>query len=123
MIVESMAVEGIYLISLALSSTERWQAARSSFNAGSKAEGLLTALAVVALIISEILLFYIFSKNKRSEAQLNQRITDLTITNVELRQEKDKSNLTIEKLKKEVEELTSNIAKLREESAQPTHSV
>lgn len=119
---ESMTIQGLYLISLALSSDEKWQAARSSFDAGSIAEGLFTGLAVVALIISEILLFYVFSKNKRSEAQLNQRITDLTIANVKLRQEKDKSNLAIEKLKKEVDELTSTNVKLRKEGAQLTHS-
>ena len=118
-----MAVEGLYVISLALSATEKWKAAGSPFSRSSKAEGWLTVLAVVALIISEILLFWVFSKYKRSEQQLNQKITDLTVTNVKLKQEKDKSNAANEKLQQEIAELTTINEKLRQESAQLTGSV
>jgi C4-dicarboxylate-specific signal transduction histidine kinase len=123
MIVESMTVEGLYVISLALSATEKWKAAGSSLSTGSKTEGWLTVLAVVALIISEILLFWVFTKYRRSEQQLNQKITDLTVVNVKMRQEKDKSNAANEKLKQEVAELTTTNEKLRQESAQLTRSV
>jgi cell division protein FtsB len=118
MIAESMAVEGLYIISLALSAIEKWKAAGSPFNTGSKTEGLLTALAVAALIISEILLFWVFSKYKRSEQQLNQKLTDLTVTNVKLRQENDKSIAATEKMQQELAELNTTNEKLQQENAE-----
>lgn len=118
MIAGSMAVEGLYIISLALSATEKWKAAGSPFKTDSKTEGLLTALAVVALIISEILLFWVFSKYKRSEQQLNQKLTDSTVTNVKLRQENDKSIAATEKLQQELAELTTTNEKLQQENAE-----
>jgi uncharacterized protein YlxW (UPF0749 family) len=123
MITRTIFVEGLIIISLALSSAERWQAARSSFKSGVRAEGLLACFAVLALIVSEILLFYVFNKNKRSEEQLNKKVNDLTITNVKMRQEKEKINQEIKNLKKEVAELTAANEKLRKESAQLTPSV
>lgn len=122
MITETMAVQGLYIISLALSSTEKWQAAGSSLKPGLRAEGLFIGFAVFALVITEILLFYVFKKNKRSEEQLNQKTNDLTVTNVKLRQEKEKTDEAIEKLKNEIAELTATNEKLRKESAQLTHS-
>lgn len=112
MIVESMAVEGLYVISLALSATEKWEAAGSSFNTGSKTEGWITGLAVVALIISGTLLFWVFSKYRRSEQQLNQKITDLTVANVKLRQEKGKSTAANANMQQELAELTTTNEKL-----------
>jgi septal ring factor EnvC (AmiA/AmiB activator) len=123
MIAENIAVEGLYVISLALSATEKWKAAGSPFSRSSKTDGWLTVLAVVALIISEILLFWVFSKYKRSEQQLNQNITDLTVANVKLRQEKEKSTSANAKLQQELAELTTINAKLRQESAQLTGPV
>ncbi|MCP4256341.1 MAG: hypothetical protein GY774_02305 [Planctomycetes bacterium] len=122
MIVESMTVGGLYVISLALSANEKWKAAGTRLSSGPNIEGWLTVLAVVALIISEILLFWVFSKYKRSEQLLNKKITDLTVTNVKLRQEKDKSNAVKEKLKEKVVELTTANEKLQQESVQLTRS-
>jgi DNA anti-recombination protein RmuC len=123
MILESMTtVEGLYVISLALSANERWKAAGSPFNSSSNAEGWLTVLAVIALILSETLLFWVFTKYKRSEQQLNQKITDLTVANVKLRQEKDKSNEANEKLKQKLAELRTVNENLLKESAQLTRT-
>jgi hypothetical protein len=122
MILESITVEGLYIISMALSANEKWKAAGSTFGRGSKTEGWLTVLAVVALIISEILLFWVFSKYKRSEQKLNKKITDLTVAKVKIKQEKDKTITANEKLKQKVAELTTANEKLRQEKAQLTHS-
>ena len=118
MIIESMAVEGLYTISLALSAAEKWKAAGTPFGIGSKAEVLLTASAVAALIISETLLFWVFSKYRHSEQKLNQKITDLTVVNVKQRQENDISTADNEKLQQELAKLTTINEKLRQENAE-----
>ncbi|MBA7643152.1 hypothetical protein ES703_50866 [subsurface metagenome] len=114
MITESMTIhiQGLHVIFLALTSDERWKAAKGSFaetfgsrDTASSAEGWLTALAVVALIISVILLFWVFAKYRRSENCLNLKITELTITNVKLRQENDKLTAINEKQQQENAEL------------------
>ena len=118
MITESMFVEGLYTISLALSASDKWKAARTPFGVGSKTEVLLTGLAVAALIISEVLLFWVFSKYRRSEHKLNQKLTDLTVTNVKQRQENEKSNVANKKLQQELAELTTINEKLLQENAE-----
>ena len=105
MITESMTIQGLYVISLALTPTEKWKAARGSFDTASAAEGWLTVLAVVALIISVVLLFWVFAKYRRSEHCLNLKITELTITNVKLRQENNELTAANEKLRQENAEL------------------
>lgn len=105
MIIESMTIQGLYVISLALTPTEKWKAARGSFDTAPAAEGWLTVLAVVALIISVILLFWVFAKYRRSEHCLNLKITELTVNNVKLRQENAELTATNEKLRQENAEL------------------
>lgn len=105
MITESITIKGLHVISLALTPTERWNAAKGSFGTISIAEAWLTVFAVVALIISVILLFRIFAKYKRSENYLNQKITELTIANVKLRRENTELTATNEKLRQENAEL------------------
>ena len=70
MIIESMAFEGLYTISLALSAGEKWKAAGTPFGIGSTSEVLLTGFAVAALLVSELLLFWVFSKYRRYVQQL-----------------------------------------------------
>jgi hypothetical protein len=123
MIIESMTIEGVQAITLALSATEKWKAAGTPFGIGSKAEILLTAAAVVALIISEMLLFWVFSKYRCSEQRLNQKLTDLTIVNVKQRQENDKLTAADEKLQQELAELSTINEKLRQENAELKSSV
>jgi len=90
---------------LALTPTERWNAARGPFGTISTSEAWLTVFAVVALIISVILLFRVFAKYRRSENYLNQKITELTIANVKLRRENTELAATNEKLRQENAEL------------------
>lgn len=113
-----MAVEGLYTISLALSASERWKAAGTPFGTGSNTEVLLTAFAVAALLISELLLFWVFSKYRRSEQQLNQKLTDLTVANVKQRQENEKSTAANTQLQNELTELTAINEKLRQENVE-----
>jgi len=51
------------------------------------AEAQFTVFAVVALIISLILVFWVIAKHKRSEDRLKQNIARLTAANEKLRQE------------------------------------
>ena len=120
MLIESMAYEGLYTISLALSANEKWKAAASPFGSGSTTEILLTAFAVAALLISEILLFWVFSKYRSSEQQLNQKLTDLTVTNVKQRQENKQTTAANKKLQQDLNELTATNEKLRQENAELT---
>ena len=105
MITESITIQGLHVISLALTPIERWEAARGPFDTASTAEAWLTGFAVVALIISVVLLFWVFAKYKRSENYLNLKITELTIANVKLRQENTELTTTNEKLRQENAEL------------------
>ena len=114
MITESMTIQGLHVIFLALTPDERWKAARGSFDTTSAAEPWLAALAVIALIISLILLFWVFAKYRRSEYCLNLKNTELTITNVKLRQENDELTATNEKLRQENAELYRKQVEVRE---------
>lgn len=105
MITESITIQGLHVISLALTPIERWEAARHPFSTGSATEWLLTVFAVVALIISVILLFWVFAKYRRSEHRLNLKISELTVTNIKQRQENDELTATNEKLRQENAEL------------------
>ena len=116
MVTESVTIQGLYIISLALRPIERWGAARDSFNADSSSNELLTVFAIVALVISIILLIWVFIKHRRSEDLLNLKITDLTVTNVKLQQENEKLTATNEELRQENSELTANNEKLQQEN-------
>jgi len=105
MITESITIQGLHVISLALTPIERWEAARGLFDTASAAEAWFTGFAVVALIISVILLFWVFAKHRRSEHRLNQKITELTVTNIKQRQENAELTTTNEKLRQENAEL------------------
>jgi len=83
MIKESMTIQGLHVISLALTPIEGWEVARRPLNTASAAEVrlmvTLTVFAVVVLIISFILLFWARAKYRQ--------IATLTATNEKLRQE------------------------------------
>ncbi len=87
MITESMTTQVLHVIFLALTPTERWRAARHPFNASSAGEGWLTVFAIVALITSVILVFWLIAKHRRSEDRLKREIAGLTAANEKLRQE------------------------------------
>ena len=105
MITESMTIQGLCVASLSLTPTEKWRSA-GSFNAASSAEGLLTVLAVIALIVAVILLFWVFARYRRSEHYLNLKVTELTVNNVKLRQENNELTTANEKLQQENTELS-----------------
>jgi len=100
MIIENMTSQMLYVIALSLTANEKWKAA-GSFTSGSKAEGLFTALAMIALITAIVLMFWVFSRNKRSELNLNIKLTELTVNNVKLQQENNELTTTNEKLQQE----------------------
>jgi Tfp pilus assembly protein PilN len=105
MITESIILQELYVTSLSLTSTEKWRAA-GSFTSTSTHEGLFTVLAVIALIVAVILLFWVFTRYRRSEHELNLKIAELTVNNIKLRQEKNELTAANEKLQQENTELS-----------------
>ncbi len=104
MITENMIIQGLYFISLSLSPNEKWKAA-GSLSSGSSRDGFFTVFAVIALIAAVILLFWVFARYKRSEHNLNLKVTELTVKNVKLQQENNKLTAANEKLQQENAEL------------------
>jgi hypothetical protein len=100
MITESITIQGLHLIALSLTANEKWKAA-GSFTSGSSVEGVCTVLAMIALITSIVLLFWMFSKYRRIEHDLNIKVTGLSVNNVKLRQEVKQLTATNEKLQQE----------------------
>ena len=105
MIAESITIQGLHLIALSLTANEKWKAA-SSFTSSTKVEGLLTVLAMIALITAIVLLFWMFAKYRRTEHELNIKITGLSINNVKLRQEIKQLTTTNDKLQENNAELS-----------------
>ncbi len=70
MITESLTIQVLHIISLALTPIEQWEAAKRYFYTASSAEVWLTVFAVVALIILVILLFWLSAKRRNSEHRL-----------------------------------------------------
>ena len=105
MIAESITIQGLHLIALSLTANEKWKAA-GSFTSSTKVEGLFTVLAMIALIIAIVLMFWVFSRNKSTEHELNIQMTELTVNNIKLRQENNELNTANEKLQQENAELS-----------------
>jgi uncharacterized protein HemX len=105
MIIENMTSKMLFIISLSLTANEKWKAA-GSFTSSSKVEGLFTVLAMIALIIAIVLMFWVFSRNKRAEHELNIKITELTVNNIKLRQDNNELKTDNEKLRQENAELS-----------------
>jgi len=108
MITESIAIQGLYIIPLAVRQSNPLRAVRNSFASGtsdSSAMGFLTLFAMIALVAAVILLIWVFTKNRRSEDSLNEKITDLQIKSIKLRQKNDELRTANEKLKQENTEL------------------
>lgn len=78
MITECITIQGLHVISLALTPIERWKVARHPLNTSSAAEACLTVFVVVVLIISDILLFRVSARFRH--------IAKLAVTNKKLRQ-------------------------------------
>ncbi len=99
MITESISIQGLYIISLALTPIEWWEATRHLFKISWTAETGLTVFALVALIIAVILVLRESAKHRHSEHRLKQMNAELTATNEKLRQE------IVELYRKQVEAL------------------
>ena len=112
MITENMTIQGLHVIFLALTPMERWEAARGRFDANSAIGTWLTVFAVLALIISLVLLFWVFATYRRSANSLNQKITELTILNIKLRQENTAVTTISENLQHTNEKLQQENAEL-----------
>ena len=76
-----------FIILSTLGAKERWSAARSSFDGTSSGEEWMVVIAVIALVISVILLIWTFVKHSRTENLLRRKVSELNITNKRLQRE------------------------------------
>ena len=120
MITENMTIQGLHVISLALTPIERWEAARSQFDTNASSLALLTGFAVLALTISVILLFWVFAKHRNSEHRLNLKIAELTVTNIKQNQEIPELKATSIKQRQEIAESRAANIKQRQEIVELT---
>jgi len=86
MMTENMNIQGLHTISLELTPTELWEAARHFLNTASGTEVGSLAFVVAVLIISVMLVFWLIAKNRHVH-RLKQKIAELTTTNEKLRLE------------------------------------
>jgi len=89
MMAESMTLRGLFAVLLTIGAKERWSAARGALSQNSATGTWLIAFAIVALVISVILVIWSFAKHRRSENLLRQKVSELTITGKQLRREID----------------------------------
>jgi hypothetical protein len=101
-----MWMQGLQAILLALTPYKRWDAARGTAGTSLASEPWLTGFAVVALALSVILLCWEYTRRRRTESNLRDNITDLTITIFKLRQEKDELAASNKELQQEMAELS-----------------
>jgi len=107
MITENIVIQDLYIFILSLTSGERMKAAGSFGEKSStgSVDGILTAIAMLALVVAVILLFCVFNKYKQTEHNLNTKLADATVKNVKLRQENAQFKATIEQLQEENQNL------------------
>ena len=79
MITESI-IKVLHFTCLALTPADRWGAVGHPFNASSAAEGWLTVFAMVALIVSVILVLWLISQYRRTEARLRRELEGLGLS-------------------------------------------
>jgi len=82
-----MTMQKPFIILSTLGAKERWSAARSSFDGTSSGEEWMVVIAVIALVISVILLIWTFVKHSRTENLLRRKVSELNITNKRLQRE------------------------------------
>ena len=107
-----MWIQGLQVISLAITGKERLPRHSISISSGYSSEWLLTTFAMAALGLAIVLLFWVAIKRKRTEDNLRNNITDLTITTVKLRQQKDELAATNKELQQLVNELSRKQAEI-----------
>ena len=109
-----MWIQGLQAITLAVTARDRWSGAGSSLRGGSHTEWLLTAFAIVALALAVVLLFWVAVKRRRTEDNLKQNITDLTVTTFKLRKERDDLAAANKELQQAIAELSRRQAAVPE---------
>ena len=119
--VGSMSIQALQVTFLALTATERWAKSSGPFYSDYAYEGHLTVFAMVALILSVILLIWASAKRTLSEQHLNKKNTDLTVANFELWQENDQLKVTNKELQQEVAELSGKQVEIRESIIDPVN--
>jgi uncharacterized protein YlxW (UPF0749 family) len=120
--VGSMSIQGLQVTSLALTATERWAKSSGPFDSYAAYEGNLAVFAVLALILSVILLLWVSAKRTLSEQHLNKKNTDLTVANFELWQENNQLQTTNKELQQEVAELSRKQVEIRESIIDPVNT-
>ena len=120
MITESITIQGLHAISLVLTQSEAWEAARSQFDTNSSSLALFTGFAVLALTISVILLFWVFAKHRNSEHRLSLKNAELTVTNTKQKQETAELKTANIKQREEITELKAANIKQRQEIVELT---
>jgi len=84
--IESITIQMLQVVLLAVTQTKRWGASGQEFDAYSAVEGWLTGFAMAALIISLILVFFLSAKHRRSLDSFRLQINGLTAHIEELKQ-------------------------------------
>jgi hypothetical protein len=97
MITEDMTIRGLNVILLALTQTGRWEAAGRPLSISYTAEGWLTVFAVVALIISVLLVFWAVTKRTDTERRLEQKLAKAVAANEQLERQIAELNQAIGK--------------------------
>jgi len=83
---EYISIQRLQTVSLELTPTGLWESARRFLNTASEVEVWSLAFAVVVLIISVMLVFWLIAKH-RHLYRLEKKIAELTSANEKLRQE------------------------------------
>jgi len=86
MMTEYMNIQGLHTISLEITPTGLWESARHFLDTASVTEVWSLAFAVVVLIISVMLVFWVIAKHRHVH-RLKQKIAELTSANEKLRLE------------------------------------
>jgi cell division protein FtsL len=86
MMTEYMSIQGLQTVSLELTPTEMWESARHFLNTASVTEVWSLVFAVVVLIISVLIVFWLVARHKQLH-RLKRKIAELTSANEKLRQE------------------------------------
>ncbi len=95
MIVENLTTHMVHCMFLAMTPTERWNAARSPLDSSFSLEGWFTPLMVVAQIVSLAVVFGLIAKKRSLGRRYKQEIDRLSASN--------------ERLMLQVDELTEQI--------------
>lgn len=101
-----MWMQSLRVVFLAPMSYESWCAAKGHSGNPVTSETWLTGFAVVALALAVVLFIWTYAKHRRTENNLRDNITNLTITTFKLRQKKDQLVAANKDLQRAIAELS-----------------